>query len=458
MIPDSVIEEVRARVDPVEVIGKRLELRKAGTSFLATCPFHADRTPSFRVFPDSKRFKCFGCGARGDVFEFVGKFEGKDFRTVVQELAAEVGVAVRDAGGAPKAPVDEGTRVLGRACEAALAHWNERLWEDAGAGARAYLASRGIEEATARQYRLGYAPPEWHDLEGALRGKGFAEADLARAGLLSEGSSGRSVHDRFRGRIVFPYVRGSRDVVGFGARLLTAGGDGVEHPKYLNSPETPLFRKGQILFGLTEARAAIRVARRAVLVEGYFDALALAQAGLREVVASAGTAVTAAQVALLQRSGAEELVVLFDTDAAGLEAPARTAPALLGAGLSARIARLPGPATDPDAFVRAHGLRGLEGVIAFAVPLTEWLLERAIAGRVAGGGSKVLSVEQKLLVVRDLAPYVAASRPGLPRALFEQRIARRLELYIVALRAELARFHGARAQRDEPREGAPGAA
>ncbi len=190
-----------------------------------------------------------------------------------------------------------------------------------------------------------------------------------------------------------------------------------------------------------------------MLVEGYFDTLALAQVGLREVVASGRTAVTASQLSLLQRSGAEELVVLFDTDLPGLEAPARIAPALLGAGLSTRIARLPGAATDPDAFVRSHGLRGLEGVIAFAVPLTEWLLERAIAGRVTGE-SKALSVEQKLLIVRDLGPFVAASRPGLPRALFEQRIARRLELYIVALRAELARFHGARVQREVPREGA----
>jgi DNA primase len=392
------------------------------------------------------------------VFEFICRFEKKDFRTVVQELAAEAGVDIREARDPARGPVDEGTRVLARACEAALAHWNERLWGDAGAVARSYLAARGIGEATARQYRLGYAAPEWHDLEGALRGKGFAEGDQVRAGLLSEGRNGRSVHDRFRGRIVFPYVRGSREVVGFGARLLTAGGDGVEHPKYLNSPETPLFRKGQLLFGLPEARAAIRIARRAVLVEGYFDALALAQAGLREVVASGGTAVTAPQLSLLQRAGAEELVVLFDTDPPGLEAPGRIAAALLAAGISTRIARLPGSATDPDTFVRSHGLRGLEGVIAFAVPLTEWLLERAIAGRVAGSNSKALSVEQKLLVVRDLGPYVAASRPGLPRALFEQRIARRLELYIVALRAELARFHCARAQRDEPREGAPGAA
>jgi DNA primase len=458
MIPEAVIEDIRARTDPVETIGRHVELRKAGSSFVGLCPFHGDRAPSFRVFPDSRRFKCFGCGARGDVFEFLCRVEKKDFRAVVQGLAAEAGVALQEAGGRPGPAADDGSRALARACEAALAHWSERLWGEAGAEARRYLEARGIAEATARQYRLGYAPPEWHDLESTLRGKGFAEEDLLRAGLLGRGSNGRSAHDRFRGRLVFPYLRGARDVVGFGARLLTAGGDGVEHPKYLNSPETPIFRKGQLLFGLTEARAAIRIARRAVLVEGYIDALVLAQAGLREVVAVAGTAVTPVQLALLQRAGAEELVLAFDTDQAGLEAPARLATVLLAAGLSTRIARLPGPATDPDAFVRAHGLRGLEGVLGFAAPLTEWLLERAIAGRLGGSPSRTLSVEQKLLIVRDLAPFVAASRPGLPRALFEQRIARRLELYIVALRAELARLREGRTRRDESGHAAAGTA
>ncbi len=144
------------------------------------------------------------------------RFEGKNFQTVVQELAAEAGVAVSDAGGQAKAPIDDGTRVLGRACEAALAHWAERLSGDAGADARSYLKARGIEEATARQYRLGYAPPEWHDLEGALRGRGFAEADLIRAGLLCEGSNGRSVHDRFRGRVIFPFLKGAATSSGSG--------------------------------------------------------------------------------------------------------------------------------------------------------------------------------------------------------------------------------------------------
>ena len=440
MIPASVIEDLRARIDPVEVIGRRLELRRSGTSFSACCPFHADKTPSFRVYPDSKRFKCFGCGARGDAFEFVQRFDGKDFKTVVRELAAEAGVAVAQA---PKqngvAPLP--TAGLARACEAALAHWTAQLWGAAGEPARKYLASRGVDEATARRFHLGYALDEWHDLHSALVAKGFPEEDLLQAGLIRESTAkAKLAHDRFRGRVIFPFLDGAGRPLGFAGRIFPVCADGPQVPKYLNSPETPLFRKGQLLFGLHEAAAPIRNVRRAVLVEGYLDAIALEKAGWPETVAAGGTTVTEQQLTILQRAGAEELVLVFDTDAPGLEAPATIAPAILRSGLSTRVARLPGsePA-DPDTFVRAHGPKALAAVLDAALPLTEWLLERAIVARTAKAPARAISVEQKLLVVRDLRPFVAATPPGLPRALFEQRIARRLELYIVALRAELAR-------------------
>ena len=453
MIPNAVIHEIRARVDPVEVIGRRIELKKSGTSFSAACPFHADHTPSFRVFPDSKRFKCFGCGVRGDVFEFLRRFEGKDFRTVVRELSGEVGVTIPENGAPARQPVDGSRLRLERACEAALAHWSEHLWGEAGAEARHYLAARGIDEATARMYRLGWAPHEWHDLQVALRGRGFEQEDLLRAGLIREsGKAHPATYDHFRGRVIFPFARPGGRLAGFGGRDVPAKGQSTTGPKYVNSPETTLFHKGQLLFGLAEAQAAIRSARRAVLVEGYFDALMLHQVGLHEVVALAGTAVTEHQLALLQRCGCEELLVLFDADDAGLEAPALVAPVLLRGPLSTRVGRLPrSGGTDPDTFVRAQGAPALQPVLDSAVPLTEWLLERAIVARTARTGTKSISVEQKLLIVRDLSPYVAAARAGLTRALFEQRIARRLELYIVALRAEIARANGRHVH--ESREG-----
>ena len=445
MIPASVIDEIRARIDPVEVIGRRVELKKSGTSFSASCPFHADRTPSFRVFPDSKRFKCFGCGARGDVFEFLHRFEGKGFLDAVRELAVEVGVQIAPDPGAKgvSAGVESATRDLDRACEAAMVHWSGRLWGEEGAPARRYLSGRGIQESAARQFRLGYAPREWHDLEHALMAQGFTMEALVGAGLVRRSEYvGQPNHDRFRGRIVFPLLQGDRRVVGFAGRVMPGGGGFIE-PKYLNCPETPIFRKGQVLFGLPEAQGAIRASRRAVVVEGYLDAVAVHQAGLREVVACGGTVVSENQVALLQRAGCEDLVLLLDTDPAGLDAPLAAAQTLLRAGMTARVARMPGQgAVDPDTFARAHGLAGLTSVLDAATPLTEWLLERAIATRTQKAGPRGLSVEQKLLIVRDLRPFVAAMRAGLPRALFEQRIARRLELYIVALRAEFGRGEG----------------
>jgi DNA primase len=307
-----------------------------------------------------------------------------------------------------------------------------------------------VDDETARRFQLGYAPNEWHDLHSALVAQGIPEPDLVRAGLIRESTTKAELaHDRFRGRVIFPFVDGRR-VVGFAGRILPALSESQQTPKYLNTPETPIFRKGHQLYGLAGASSAIRSARRAVLVEGYLDAIALVQAGLSATVAAGGTAVAERQLALLQRAGAEELVLLFDTDAPGLDAPATLAPTILGAGLSTRVARLPGPgAADPDTFLRAQGRPALDAVIDAAVPLTEWLLERAITARTAKTPTKAISVEQKLLVVRDLRPFVAAARPGLPRALFEQRIARRLELYIVALRAELARVAG------RPSGGAP---
>jgi DNA primase len=436
MIPDQVIEEIRSRIDPIEVIGRRIELRKTGTSFSAPCPFHSDRTPSFRVYPDSKRFKCFGCGARGDAFEFLQRFERKDFRTVVLELAAEVGVTVPDSQTPPAALAAPSRPALDRACEAALAHWVELLWGPPGAEARRYLQARGIDEATARLFRLGWAPRDWHDLQASLAA--FSTEELTQAGLLGASKQGDAPYDRFRGRLIFPFSQLDRRVVGFGGRLVAPAGEGHADPRYLNGPETPIFRKGHLLFGLSEAQAALGATRRALVVEGYVDALAVHQAGRHEVVAAGGTALTEQQVALLQRCGCEELVLLLDGDAAGVEAPARIAPDLLRSGVAARVARVPGGA-DPDTFIRSHGGHGLTGLLDAAKPLTEWLLDRAIASRSTATGMRGLSVEQKLLIVRDLRPFISAMRPGLPRALFEQRIARRLELYLIALRAELAR-------------------
>jgi DNA primase len=433
MIPESVIEDVRARLDAVAVIGRHTKLRKSGSSFVGTCPFHAEKNPSFRVYAEKKRFRCYGCGAHGDVFEFLQKLQGKEFPVVVRELAVEVGVDVPE----KKTPAhlealrQEKAGALA-ACEASATHWTEQLWGAAGDDARRYLNSRGVNDAIAREFRLGAAARGWHDLHRAVAGNnGLSKADLERAGLVLD--KGKGVYDRFRDRLIFPVADLDGRVIGFGGRAL-----GHEPgPKYINTPETLLYKKSRVLFGISQAKDAIRKTGGAVLVEGYFDVLLPHQAGIRNVVGVCGTALTPEHLELLKRCDCREIVILFDGDAAGAGAPPQVAAAIFEAGLSARVARLQG---DPDEYVRAHGRAGFEALVAAAPALTEHLIDQAIQRHTGTAAATHASVEQKIAIVRTLTPHAFALPDGLARSAFERRIAQRLALDVGALRAEVQRL------------------
>ncbi len=448
MISSDVIEEVRRLVDVVVLIGARVQLRKSGTSFVGCCPFHEEREGSFRVYPNDKRWVCYGCGARGDVFEFFQRLEGKSFPAVVHEIAARVGVVV------PRAPISaEEERARGEraallaACEAAATHWQKHLWAPEGEPARQYLASRGVREDAAHTFRLGYALPEWHDLERSLGGPKIQVEVQHTAGLLAakeEPEKAPRYYDRFRQRIVFPIEDAGGRVVGFGGRAIGS----EPGAKYLNSPETPLYKKARALYGMHRAREAIRRTGSAVLVEGYFDVLALHRVGIVTAVAPCGTVLTAEQLELLVASGCRELVLLFDGDEAGARAPARAAPALLQASLTTSVARISQAAdgkSDPDALVLRSGKAGVEEVLAGARPLTEFLIDDAIRRRARGVGPQA-PVEHKLSVICELKPLVLAAPPGLARSMFEKAIARRLDLDIGPLRLEVHRARRAAAQ------------
>jgi len=442
MIATDVIEEVRRLVDAVSLIGARVALRKSGASYVGCCPFHEEREGSFRVYPDEKRFVCYGCGARGDVFEFFQLLDGKSFPEVVRELAATVHVTIPAA--APGSAGEKragGERVtLLAACEAATRHWERRLWGPQGEPARKYLADRGIKEEVSRAFRLGYALPDWHDLHGALGQQHVSAAVQHAAGLLAakeEPGKGPHYYDRFRERIMFPILDAGGRVVGFGGRAI----GGEVGAKYLNTPETALFKKARVLYGIREARHAIRRTGKAILVEGYFDVLALHQARIDVAVAACGTTLTREQVQLLVGSGCLDLTLLFDGDDAGARAPARAAPALLPAGLSTTAVRIPrGVETksDPDALVQRSGPAGVERLLSGALPLTEYLIEDAIRTH-AGGLGPQAPVEHKLRAVRELTPFVLAAPDGLARSTFEKAIARRLDLDIGPLRLEVQR-------------------
>jgi DNA primase len=438
MIPDSIIEEIRNRTDVVAVIGRHVELQRSGRTWKGCCPFHGERTPSFHVYPEDKHFKCYGCGEYGDVFKFLQKLEGKEFPEVVRSLAAEVGVEI------PEETVEDTVEARRRrkeraealaACDAAARYWQARLWSSHGEAGRAYLASRGISEEESRRFRLGISADEWHDLPPRLEPKEISLDSIDRAGLRVQ--SDRGGYDRFRGRLMFPIAAIDGVIIGFGARALAGAAD-EKGPKYINTPETVLYKKSRVLYGLDLARESIRKTRSAVLVEGYFDVIGLHQAGVKNAVAVCGTALTAEHLELLERCDCREVVILFDGDQAGLAAPAKAAQVLLPSAVSGKVAVLPSGAgkVDPDDFARAHGKEGVDALLASAIPLTDFLIVRAVE-RHCPGGAPDAPVEAKLAAVRELAPLVRLAPEGLARTTFEERIARRIELDLQALREEI---------------------
>jgi DNA primase len=447
VIPDAVIDEIRDRVDVVAVIGRHMELKRSGRTWKGCCVFHGERTPSFHVYPEDKHFKCYGCGAFGDVFGFLQRLEGKEFPEVVRDLAREVGVEIPEA---EEESAEQRRRRLERkellaANDAAARYWSARLASRYGESARRYLEGRGVTEDSVRRFRLGVAADEWNDVARRLAEKGIGVPALTRAGLVIEKEKG-GVYDRFRNRLMFPIAAMDGQIIGFGGRAL-----GEEKgAKYINTPETPAYKKSKVLYGLDLAREHIRKTRQAVLVEGYFDVIGLHQAGVANAVAVCGTALTPEHVELLSRCDCREVTVLFDGDAAGLAAPAKAAEALFPAGMAGKVAVLPAEAgkIDPDEFARAHGKAGVDALLGRAIPLSSFLVDRAV-DRACGPNPREAPLEHKLAAVRDLRPLVRLMPEGLARSVFEDGIAKKLDLDVAALREELA------SERARP---APGAA
>ncbi len=420
------------------VLGRHMELKRSGRTWKGNCPFHGEKTPSFHVYPEDKHFKCYGCGAYGDVFGFLQKLSGKEFPEVVRELANEVGVEIPEAeeeSAEQKRRRRERSELLA-ANDAAARYWAARLASQHGAGARAYLVSRGVSEESVGRFKLGVAADAWSDLGARLEKKGIGAAALASAGLVIVKEKG-GTYDRFRNRLMFPIAAMDGQVIGFGGRAMPGAEE--KGAKYINSPETPLYKKSKVLYGLDLAREAIRKTRKAVLVEGYFDVIGLHQAGVANAVAVCGTALTPEHVELLSRCDCREVTVLFDGDVAGLAAPAKAAQALFPAGIAGKVAVLPSDAgkTDPDEYARANGKAGVEALLAAAVPLSEFLIDRAVE-RTCGPRARDAALEAKLAAVRELAPLVRLMPEGLPRSVFEDAIAKRLDLDLAALHAELS--------------------
>ena len=412
-IPSEMIEQIAAANDIVEVIGSYFPLKRAGGNFKALCPFHQEKTPSFIVSPSRQTFHCFGCGAGGSVFRFVMDYEHTDFPSAVRKLAARAGITVVETRGAESEDRRYEARRTLLKLHADAAEWfhENLLKRDVGESARKYLKHRGITAEIAKQWQLGYAPDEWDAFGSWARGRGYSTRDLITSGLAktrndAESAPGErsSAYDRFRGRIIFPICNDVGEVIGFSGRLLK---DAEGAAKYLNSPETPLFRKGHVLFGLHKTKRALIEANCAVVCEGQLDLISLFEAGVTNVVAPQGTAFTEKQARLLKRF-VNDVVLCFDADAAGQKAAERSLDALLQNDLIVRVAEMPA-GEDPDSLVRHEGRESFESRIAGARDFFDYWIERETSGVDLG------SLGTKMQLARSLAETVSRIRDPLMR-------------------------------------------
>ena len=365
----GIIAEIKSKLPAIDVVGETVALKRAGSVYKGLCPFHAEKTPSFIVTPDRESWHCFGCGEHGDIFTFLMRRDGLDFRESLSRLAERAGVELSE----QTAREDRRKRRLRDALEAAIAWYREVLLQTRQAdAARGYLAERGLDEQTLERFGVGYALNTWEALTKRLRAKGFTDAELIDAGLASPSTRG-GVYDRFRGRIIIPIRDVSGRAIGLGGRIMP----GAEGPKYLNSPATVLFDKSRTLYGIDVAKGSIRTQKLAVIVEGYTDVMAAHQAGFTNVVASLGTALTAGQVELANRY-ADAVALAYDVDLAGEAATQRGLLEELGPVVSkVRVIRIPA-GKDPDEYIRTDP-GGWRTAVADAEELLPYFMQRAAA-------------------------------------------------------------------------------
>ena len=452
LIPQEKIDEVRRRASIIEVVSDFVSLKKAGKNHLGLCPFHSERTASFTVNEEKGIFHCFGCGAGGNVFNFLMRASQMSFPEAVRAMAKRYGIALPTRELSEEEKRRRSLRAKLYEVNEAAADYYHRILTSAKEGeeGRQYLAQRGISEETIREHRLGFAPAGWDSLVLFLQKKGIPLNLAETVGLIlprKEGTvpSGRPGYfDRFRRRVIFPIVSEGGRFLGFGGRIIEEGkGEGdPPPPKYMNSPESPIYSKGHTLYGLNAAKGFIREKGNALIVEGYMDLLSLHQAGFRNGVASLGTALTSFQLQLLGRY-AREAFLVFDADESGEKATQRSLDLFLQEGISAKVVTLPA-GYDPDSLIRKEKTARFEQVLAEALPLVEYLFQQAIRRHGAD------SVEGKVRVVREMIPALGRLPDPLERNLYIERIALRLGLKESQVRDQFRGRESVEAQAEKP--------
>ncbi len=422
------LDTLRHSIDLAELVSEHVSLRRRGSEFVGLCPFHDERTPSFTVSADKQLFHCFGCGAGGDALTFTMKLEGLEFPEAVRSLAARAGLELPSDEDPAAAERRRRRQGLLEVMELAARYFESALWKtEAGAVARQYLERRGIEQELAQRFQLGYAMPSWNGLLRALGRRGVSGSQLERAGLVGGDERGDRRYDRFRHRLIFPIWDATGRVVAFGGRQLAD----ERGPKYINSPETELFKKGTLWYGLHLARAAARRQGLMVAVEGYMDVMACHAHGFDNVVASMGTALSRDQAWSLARV-VPAITMAYDADAAGTEATLRSLDVFHETGIAAAVAVLPA-GTDPDDLLRQRGAEAWQEAVAGAVPLLSFRVQVALSRH------PELTTDAKVAVVRELTPALLALGDDIRLSEGIRQLAERLQLSERAIRGDLAR-------------------
>ena len=426
-INEGKIDEIRRRADIISLIGEYVALKKAGKNFVGLCPFHQEKTPSFTVSSEKQIFHCFGCGEHGDVFSFLMKINNLTFPEAVRQLAKKVGVDIPQRALSRKERENYTIReqilmVNGFAAE----YFIGILGSQAGETARDYLKKRGIAEKAIEAFRIGFAEDGWQGLLDFLERKGISAEIAQQAGLVIPRSKDdkRGYYDRFRGRIIIPIEDSDGRIVAFGGRVMDAG-----EPKYLNSPESPVYTKGDNLFGLFRTKESIHSKGFAILVEGYFDLISLWSAGIKNVAATLGTALTRSQVDLLGRY-TKRVAAVFDPDEAGRKALSRSLELFLAGNVQAMAVILPA-GYDPDSFVRAEGRDKMEELVAGAQPMADYYIEEIL------GNAGTLEEDREKL--RNAVAFVKKIDDAVERNLFIKKISQKLNIDQDVLKSEVGR-------------------
>jgi DNA primase len=431
--PQSFIDEVRAAADIVTVISDSVSLRKAGAKYKGLCPFHGEKTPSFTVDKDKGFFHCFGCGVGGDVFKFVELQDKVGFGEAVRTLAGRFGIPIPEleGGGVERESAAEREGLV-KIHEAALAYFREQLASPAGARWREYLLNdRGLTAQTIDELQIGWAPPARDALRQRLLKAGFKPAQLVTSGLVTRRDDGTEI-DRFRNRLMIPIARDTGTVIAFGGRALEPD----QQPKYLNSPETPIYTKSRTLYGLNLTKGTVRKGNFALIVEGYFDFAQVHQAGGFPVIATCGTALTSQQAQILRRFTAKA-VLCYDADRAGQTAAERSSELLVSEGFDVNVVQLPG-GEDPDTFIQKQGREGLVAQLKRSRPYLEFLLDRAAAEHDLGRDDSRREFLRRMLGVAARIPDPAA------RDQFADRLAHKARVTEDVVRAEIRKAAAAR--------------